>query len=64
MKTRISVYHANMFKKIDASINQDELSMFKKLAQDINDKLEEKDIHKGNVRFYLQIELEKLLVTE
>jgi hypothetical protein len=38
--------------------------MFKKLAQDINDKLEEKDIHKGIVRFYLQIELEKLLVTE
>jgi len=64
MKTKISVYHANMFKKIDASINQDELAMFKKLAQDINDKLEEKDIHKCNVRFYLQIELEKLLVIE
>ena len=64
MKTKISVYHANQFKTIDASINQYDLTMFKQLVQNINDQLETKGIHKCNVRFYLQIELEKLLTTE
>jgi hypothetical protein len=64
MKTKYSVYHANQFKIIDASINEYDLTMFKQLTQNINDQLETKGVHKGIVRFYLQLELEKLLITK